>query len=106
MRKLSSWAVLLWEYQFDVEHIAGRNNELSDAHSQLPTGETFQDVEKDIEWFLFPARVHSFSQVILTYLTTNALEQRIVEEERADSWLTVIVAAISLPPPQHRRGSR
>lgn len=86
--KLTRWSMLLQEYNFDIEHVSGKNNEFCDFLSRFPEENiNYQDTPDD-ERLLPPTAPESRneqtppSRINLFQINHSTLVEKVIEEQR------------------------
>lgn len=86
-QKLVRWALLLQEFDFTIEHVSGRDNELPDFLSRNPEPEDpTEDIDASIEKLAVP-KIRSLNPENTNTVSLNVLDnpfQIIEEKQRAD----------------------
>ena len=111
--KLHRWAMYLRSYNFDIEHVAGKDNELPDALSRDPGDEIYVDNGEAFDALLPPERLAPTQEAHIASAIAQDLRARIIEEQAGESinlkdtapWETVAIDFMG-PYPRTARGKR
>ena len=82
--KLHRWAMYLRAFNFTVEHVAGKENELPDALSRNPGNEIFKDDAGALEALLPPEQTKYEQRVYLASALVQDLHERIAQEQEKE----------------------
>ena len=82
--KLHRWAMYLRGFDFNIEHIAGKDNELPDALSREPGNNIYADNTEELEALLPPEREMSIPDVHIASTIAHDLHIRIVDAQATD----------------------
>jgi hypothetical protein len=76
--------ILLRDFQFDVEHVPGKTNELPDALSH------FRGDERGMEYFLPQLGEEHDESVVLANVFADVDQQRVIATQQNDAWLNEV----------------
>jgi hypothetical protein len=82
--KLSRWAMLLNRFNFDIEHVPGKKNQLHDALFRLTGNEVFREDPEEADTILPPTRAEPEEENFVAVLGAADLRQRIVDSQGAE----------------------
>ena len=83
--KLHRWAIYLRSFDFKVEHIAGKHNELPDALSRQPDDNCFSDDTQNIESLLPPENRAPVAHAYLASAIAHELQNEIIDSQRLEN---------------------
>lgn len=89
--KLTRWHIFLSEFNFKIEHVPGKENELPDALSRQPDPQESSPGEPDLERMAVPSKQRttaSFPSPALNAIYAPSLVEEIANEQQSDLSLT------------------
>ncbi len=86
--KLTRWALLLQEYSFKIEHVAGKNNELPDLLSREPYDAPYEAVPDD-DRLIPPLHPDCNNEIPLSEVQINALNAGTLYDKVAETQSTI-----------------
>lgn len=82
--KLTRWAMYLMTFEFDVEHVPGKDNELPDALSRSPGSEEFQVDESIYDALDPPRRRHHDEEPVVAHVDSRTLRDEVLQAQHRD----------------------
>ena len=82
--KLHRWAMYLKSFNFVVEHVAGKDNQLADALSRDPGDEIFSYDDNALEALMPPTRTVPQREIICASMITQDLLERIKQAQQEE----------------------
>ena len=83
--KLHRWAMYLRGFNFNVEHVAGRNNELPDALSREPGDNIYNDKPEELDALLPPERDTPTHDVHIASIIAQDLRALIINAQATET---------------------